>query len=69
MNIILLKDLSDGCADAVIIAEISTAKDIDLAIKKMKENTLYPEWDDYVNCLPMDCVVCDKWGSLEEVYY
>lgn len=69
MNVILLKDLGENCADAVIITETSTANDIDLAIKEMKENTLYPEWDDYVNCLPIDCVVYDRWGSLEEVYY
>lgn len=69
MRVILLKDLSEDCTDAVIIAETSTVKDIELAIQKMKENTLYPEWDDYVNCLPFDCVVYDKWGSLEEVYY
>ena len=69
MNVILLKDLSEDCVDAVIIAETSTTKDIDLAIKEMKENTLYPEWDDYVNCLPSDCVLYDRWGSLEEVYY
>ena len=69
MNVILLKDLCDGYTDAVIVAETSTAKDIDLALKKMRENNLYPEWDDYVNCLPKDCIVYDRWGSLEEVYY
>lgn len=69
MRVILLKDLSEDCVDAVIITKTSTVKDIELAIKEMKENTLYPEWDDFVNCLPSGCVVYDKWEGLEEVYY
>ena len=69
MNVVLLKDLSEDCVDAVIIAETSTAKDIERNLKKMRRNIEFPEWDDYVNCLPQDCVLYDKWGSLEEVYY
>lgn len=69
MNIVLLKDLSEGCVDAVIVTETSTAKDIERCLKRMRRDIEFPEWDDYVNCLPSDCVVYHKWGNLEEVYY
>ena len=69
MKVILLKDLAEDCVDAVIITETSTANDIELCLKRMRNNIEFPEWDDYVNCLPSDCVLYDKWGSLEEVYY
>ena len=69
MNIVLLKDLAEDCVDAVIVTETSTAKDIELCLKRMRRDIEFPEWDDYVNCLPSDCVVYDKWGNLEEVYY
>ena len=69
MNVILLKDLGEDCVDAVIITETSLTSEVQLAIEEMKENTVYPEWDDYVNCLPSDCVVYDRWGSLDTVYY
>lgn len=69
MNVILLKDLSEDCVDAVIIAKTSTAKDIEQNLKKMRAEIEFPEWDDYVDCLPSDCVLYDRWGNLEEVYY
>ena len=69
MNVILLKDLSEDCVDAVIIAKTSTAKDIEQNLKKMREEIEFPEWDDYVNCMPSDCVVYHRWGNIEEVYY
>ena len=69
VKVILLKDLAEDCVDAVIISKTSTAKDIERNLKKMRRNIEFPEWDDYVNCLPKDCVLYDRWGNLEEVYY
>lgn len=69
MRVILLKDLDEGCVDGVIIANVSTTEDIENAISKAKENNPFYEWDDLINALPDDCVLYDKWGNLETVYY
>lgn len=63
-----LKDLAEGCVDAVIIAKTSTAEDIKEAIMKAKENPEY-KWEDLVNALPDDCEIVDKWSGIEEIYY
>lgn len=63
-----LKDLAEGCVDAVIIAKTSTAEDIKEAIMKAKENPEY-QWEDLVNTLPDDCEIVDKWSGIEEIYY
>lgn len=69
MKVILLKDLDEGCVDAVIIASVSTTEDIENAISKAKENNPFYEWDDLLNALPNDCMLFDKWSNLEEIYY
>lgn len=68
MKVILLKDLAEDCVDAVIIASVSTTEDIEKAISKAKENPDY-QWDDLLEVLPDDCMLYDKWNSLEIVYY
>jgi hypothetical protein len=70
MIITLLKDLTEDCVDAVIVSTTSTAQDIENALRKMREQNEYYEWDDLLDCLPDDCVVYDKWSKLyDEVYY
>ena len=69
MNVILLKDLEENCADAVIVAETSTVNEIQLCIDRMKKDNNMYEWDDLLHCLPKDCVVYDRWSNLVEVYY
>jgi hypothetical protein len=68
MKVILLKDLSEDCVDAVIVANTSTTEDIENAISKAKENPDY-QWDDLLKSLPSDCILYDKWNDLETVYY
>lgn len=67
MNIYFLKDMSEDCVDAVIIAKKSTKKDIEKAIKKAKQNDKYI-WEDILNELPNDCEIYDRWNS-EIVWY
>ena len=66
-RVYFLKDLSENCVDAVIIATKSTKEDIEKAIKKAKKIKYYT-WDDLVAALPNDCEICDRW-SHEVVYY
>ena len=67
MSIYFLKDLSEGCVDAVIIAKSSTKEDIENAISEAKKNDGYI-WDDIKENLPGDCEVHDRWSN-EEIYY
>ena len=66
-RVYFLKDVSDNCVDAVIIATKSKRKDIEKAIKKAKKNECYT-WDDLVSALPSDCEIYDRWNA-EEVYW
>ena len=68
MKAIFLKDLSECCVDAVIIAETSAKEDIQEAINTMKAEKSEHQWEDLLEALPDDCTVYDRWGS-EEVYY
>ena len=68
MRIILLKDLSSGFVDGVIVADVSTTGDIENAISKAKENPDYT-WEDLCEALPDDCILYDRWNDLETVYY
>lgn len=67
MNIYFLKDMSEDCVDAVIIAKKSTKKDIEKAIKKAKQNDEYI-WEDILKELPNDCEIYDRWNS-EIIWY
>lgn len=69
MNIVLLKDLEENNVDAVIVTETSTASEIQLCIDQMKKDNDMYDFEDLLNCLPKDCILYDRWGNLEEVYY
>lgn len=69
MNIVLLKDLEENNVDAVILAKISTADEIQLCIDRMKKDNDMYDFEDLLNCLPKDCDVYHRWEILEEVYY
>lgn len=66
-RVYFVKDTSDNCIDAVIIATKSKKKDIEKAIRKVKKIECYT-WDDLVAALPSDCEIYDRWNE-EEVYY
>lgn len=66
-RIYFLKDMSENCVDAVIIATKSSKKEIEEAIVKSKQNDDYT-WDDIVKALPDDCEIYDRWNE-EEIYY
>lgn len=66
-RVYFLKEISEGCIDAVIIATKSTKKEIEKAISKAKRNNAYT-WDDIVEALPDDCEIYDKWNE-EEICY
>lgn len=69
--VILLTDLEENTADAVIVTETTTAEQINDIINKVKFD-LESEWqfDDIVNNLPKDCKVYSRWsGNIETVYY
>ena len=69
MKIYLLKDLAEGCVDAVITAETSTEEDISEAIYRAKEKEDY-QWDDLVDELPEDCTIYDVWSrKIKDIYY
>lgn len=69
MRIVILKDMDEGSVDAVIVAQESTAQDIENAITRAKTNPDY-QWEDLINELPKDCIVYDTWhGGFNTVYY
>ena len=67
MNIYFLKDMSEDCVDAVIIAKKSTKEEIGNAIIEAKKIDCY-SWDDILNSLPSDCQIYDRWNS-EVIWY
>ena len=67
-KIYFLRDISEDCIDAVIIATTSTKKEIEDAINKAKLNDDSYTWDDIVAALPKDCEIFDRWNE-EEIYY
>lgn len=66
-NIYFLKDLDEGCIDAVVIAKTSTKEQIQDAIYKARQTEHYT-WDNILDHLPEDCQVYDKW-NFETIYY
>lgn len=65
----LLKDLSDGSVDAVIVSKTSTKEEIEDAIIAAKQKDGY-DWNDIIEALPNDCECYDIWSSnLEKIYY
>lgn len=64
-----LKDLSEGCVDAIITAKTSTAEKIAEAINVAKANNSTYEWDDIVDALPDDCEIVSKWDGIEDIWY
>lgn len=70
MKVILLKDIDDGTVDAVIVTNVTSAKEIEERIQRVKEEKEGDyQWEDIVSCLPSDCVMYDRWSSLEVAYY
>lgn len=67
LNIFFLKDMSEDCVDAVIIAKTSTKEEIENAIKSAKQIGNYT-WEDIIDALPYDCEIYDRWSS-ETIYY
>lgn len=67
MKIYFLKDMTEDCVDAVIIAKTSTAKEVEDAICRAKENEDYT-WDNILNELPSDCNIYDRWNG-EIIWY
>lgn len=69
-HIILLNDLSEDTTDAVIIAKISTAKDVEKAIQSAKAEKEYDwQFEDLVEALPKDCRIVSRWSGIEKAYY
>lgn len=66
-RIYFLKDMSEDCVDAVIIATKSTKDEIENAIDNAKQIDDYT-WDDITEALPEDCEIYDIWNE-EEIYY
>lgn len=70
MKVILLKDISEGTVDAVIVTNVTSAKEIEERIQRVKEEKEGDwQWEDIVGCLPLDCVVYDRWNNQEVAYY
>lgn len=67
IKIYFLKDLDEGCVDAVVIAKTSTKEHIQDAIYKARQIENYT-WNDIIECLPSDCQVYDKWNC-DTIYY
>ena len=70
MKIYFLKDLSEDCVDAVIIAKESSRIKIEESIMraKQKHEDDY-QWEHLVSELPSDCEIYDKWTHIESIYY
>lgn len=71
MKVTLLKEIEEGCIDAVIISNVTEPSKIQLLIDKVKATKQYEyQWEDLLSCLPDDCEVHDKWsGDLGIVRY
>lgn len=71
MIITLLKDLSTGEVDAVIVSESTSSEQIQEVINNAKaEKECEWQWDDLVECLPDDCNIVSKWSrELYEIVY
>lgn len=69
--VFLLKDIEEGTVDAVIIAENSTAEEIQSAINKVKEEKSGSyQWSDLISALPVGCKVISAFGNnLKNVWY
>lgn len=69
-KIVVLKDLEEGCADAVIISSFASGKEIETAINDAKANNDEWQFEDLVAALPNHCELITKWsGDIEEIYY
>ena len=68
-NIFFLKDLDEDCVDAVIITE-ATKQEIENIIAKVKEERSGEyQWEDFINAMPEDTEIYDKWNHIESIYY
>ena len=65
---VVLKDMCEDRADAIILYETSTVEEIQRCIDEMKKNIPDYQWEDLVDCLPEDCVIYEIFGT-EKVYY
>lgn len=70
MKVVWLKDTEEGTVDAVIVSNVTSAKEIEKCIQKTKNEKAGDwQWEDIIECLPLDCIVYDRWNNAEAVYY
>ena len=71
MNVILLRDLEDGCVDGVITSFETTTEELQEIIREVRNKEDF-QWDDLIDSLPKDCTLYSRWTELKElpeIYY
>lgn len=66
LNVYFLKDIEEGCVDAVIITTHSKIE-VQEILNEVREMEDF-EWSDIVNALSNDCMMFDRWSN-ESIYY
>ena len=67
LKVIFLKDFDENSTDGVIIAEETTAEEIQEVIEKVKEEIELYSWEDIEEALPKDCKL--YWANEDQAVY